>query len=273
MDTRLRLMLGFFLLVSLSLWMAEAQADNEQGEKDPYIGRYEVTVVIGGVKHLLLFENQDISTEIRIIIANDIERAFTGVGEAEIKEFQDDKPSLFGEKYRVVIYALAPSGGRPWWPEVLKTHCRRGLKLGNTHYLIIPEKVSQAYLDALALKGEFPEAYARVDEFLTLINDKEARWQAAETVEDARKLFYFHKVMPEETYEKHVEALALSPDVFMRVEPPSLLDFYKSEELDGSIVFNAPLLYKEGEDAKEHIVKYPFVYSGGRWRFLVAPMP
>jgi len=248
-------------------------ADAERDEDVPTV-RQLLAVTIGGVEHLLLFEETGLSMATRTAIAADIEQVYAAADQVSIKELPAKPPrNIFGQTYHLVMYTLHLPHYKPMLPEVLKNHFGGGIKVGDTLCLSVHEKVSHEYQEALKLKQEHSEKFRQVDEFLALFNDRDARQRAAETLEGARRFFHFHKTQLWDAYEQYARDLGLNPGASINIHPPSLLDFHLIKEMGDAFVFLSVGRFKEGPDEEEIVEKWPFIYSDGKWRMLIYPMP
>jgi len=243
-----------------------------QSEKGPRITEPLIAVTIGGVEHLLLFEEPDIPMKTRTAIAADIQQIFAHLSTVPLKASADKERSHSERKYHMGRYWLTAPHYKTWWPEVLRTYFGQGIRHGNTYYLIIHEKLSQEYREALKLKQAHSEEFEQFHEFLALFNDREARRQAAETMEGARGFFYFHDMEPSDDYGEYLEALGLAHGTRMRIHPPSVLAFSIDKELGDALVTSCVFRYREA-DGDEYNQKMPFIYYNGQWRMLVVRMP
>ena len=161
-----------------------------------------------------------------------------------------------------------------WYlPDILRKEFQYGMKLGDTHFLIVKTNLSQAYQNAIKLRRDHAKEMKQLEGFLALINNDEARRKAARTIDGARSLVYFHKVQPWKTHGQYAGNLALKTGSSLRVEAPSVVAYRISEELGGSLVFSAVMRYRAGPAGKELVERCPFVYSGGKWRMVIFPMP
>lgn len=279
---RTALLLSALVLAALSFHATDARAEKDPRKKAPNTGRPEVAVTIGDVKHVLLFEDPDIATEVRTTIGADIEQILRSVDNVAIETIGGKHRNVLERKYHLVLYQLTMPHYKRFLPEVLQNHFGVGIRLGSTYYLAIHEKVIHEYQKAHKLKQEHFEKFKRVDDFLALFNNRKARQHAAESIEGARRFFYFHEMEPWHAYQKYARDLGLPPGGFLRIAPPSLLDFRLAKNVSGlrfgkdmgnNVLFVSVVRFKEDAVGEERVEKVPFVYSDGQWRMLVYPMP
>lgn len=228
----------------------------------------QVTVTVAGQEYRLLFERSDLPQGVRTAIGKDIGQILSGVDQVTLKDLAGRASPT--QKYHVSItHRLDLRKYKHWLPDVLKD-CFGGVtRTGGKYCLLVHERVIQRYEKALALREQRAAAFDCVDGFLTRINNKRRRRELARTIADARELFYFHQTAPWDTYETYAENLGLGPTAWMRVHPPSLLDFEISGELGNALVFSTVVRSREKGDVKEGLIKLPFVYARGQWRIVI----
>lgn len=239
-------------------------------EEDTYDNYVRGKVTIGGRVCQLLFENPDISEDMRTTIARDLEQTYADLGKLEIKKIANEDRPYFFKEYNIVSYVLRDSNSRI--PEVLSDHFGDIIMFGDTCYMTIPNELVNAYKTALDLKNEHTEAFEKVDDFLRLYNDKESRKQIAKDIEGAKRFFAFYDVEPWENVGIYRSNLGLTQqNAFLEVKAPSLLAFHFHQDV-GALIFVATTKSREASE-RMVVAKWPFVYKNGKWRRLIYRLP
>ena len=250
-----------FTLLSLAL---AGGSEEPPAEDNSRIGGPQVPVNIGGVKHVLLFADADISMKLRSAIATDLAQLLAHADKAGVGELNVEKPSHCWEQHDLSIYTLHLPEYRQWLPAVLRDYFGCGIKLGDAFYLIVHEKVIRAYQETLKLRQQHPTKFKQLDAFVALFNDIEARRKAAGTIEQARRFFYWHGREQWHDYETYQKKLGLTPALSVRINSPSLLDVHIGNELKASLV--ARCIFRISRpSAVDAIVPAMIVYSDGKW--------
>lgn len=232
-----------------------------------------LTVTISGVKHRLLFEDSELPVDTRTTLARDITRLFEEVFKTTI-DYPTKECTSFQLQYNLSRYWLHAPNYTYMLPQVLQDYFKGGIRQGKVHYLLVPKKVSSRYKEAIELKKQHAKKFKKLDEFLALVNDKESRRRTADTLQEARRLIHFHGVKPWDDYAKYRRYLHLAPGASMNIERLSLLSFKYTKEMEPRrLVSVVWMRTQRGPDEEEHMGSWPLIYSGGRWKFLIVPMP
>jgi hypothetical protein len=245
------------------------------GAEPPRVGTAAplLTVTVAGVKHRLLFEDAELPMGTRTTLAHDITHLFGEVFKTTI-DYPRKERTIFQLQYNLSLYWLHAPNYTYMLPQVLQDHFKGGIRQGKVHYLLVPKKVSSRYEEAIELKKKHAKKFKKLDEFLALMNDKESRRRAADTLEKARRLVHFDEVKPWDDYAKYRRALHLAPGASLNIKRLSLLYFKYTKEMEPRRLMSGVWMRTQsGPDEEEYMGAWPLIYSGGRWKFWVVPMP
>ena len=180
------------------------------------------------------------------------------VGKMKLEPYEDTKRQAHGIKGRISI----GSGGHLWprafWENDFGQY-RVDEKTSRIE-LIVPEKLLEAYREAIEFKNTHPEAFVSLKPFLLQINRGYNPEQM--TLAEKKALFWFHSEEPawtkESYYDKNIEGIKL-----ISFKHPSLLTFQESRVGSNTVIICKPLVCSKHDHRFDQMT---LVYDGTRWR-------
>lgn len=232
---------------------------------------------IAGQNYPILLEGQSVSAELKQAIIDDLALNMLHFQRIDFMELpSEEEPAA--QMYQQKISHWLDNGKQPrYFPDAVEKYFGGAVKVGDTFQLIIHEKLTEEYRQALVLKKERKEMFEKLDEFVQMLSNKEAiRSLAQGNVNSIRSLMYFHGC-PEPTSEEEYRRDIQSWDLWVR--PPSLLDVKPLENIvekggEGAGVYTFSTLISNVERDPVYLMKKSMgVFIGGEWRILVTPSP
>ena len=204
--------------------------------------------------------DESLSQADKAVIIEDIRHVLSTatVGKMTLEPYEDTKKQAHGIKGRISI----GSGGHLWprafWENDFGQY--RVDEKTSKKELIVPEKLLEAYREAIEFKKTHPEAFVRLEPFLTQINRGFHPEQM--TLAEKKALFWFHPEEPawtkENYYDKNIKGIKL-----ISFKHPSLLTFQEAQVGSNAVIVCKLIVYSKQDGSLDQMT---LVYDGTRWR-------
>lgn len=253
----------------------EISVDEEQTRK--------VSVAIGNDEIPLIFVKKDMPFALKNAIAADLEIVLSHLDKASFE--QREKPRTIPCKnkeleltHRLVRRSKGRSIPSDVFPDVLKSgHFGQAVRTNGTYSLVIEEKVIDKYKIALTLKNKHPEMFAKLNDFIDMLEDQRRMKEISRDWEACVDIVYRHGEISKGATLEYLRDLASGR---MRIRHPSLLEFRElnaadcDSDVSDDIFIMGSVINWTAEDRSEKDLKLPLgAYVKGKWRIFVYRMP
>lgn len=232
------------------------------------------SVRIAGMEYQLMFEDEDITHDLRKVIKNDIELNLSHLTQIDFRRVSQNK-SEPSQKYTVVITHWLDVGKQSkWYPESLDKYFGGAVFIDGEYKFILHHELITEYKEALQVKKKNPVMFNKIDNFLDLLKNRNQLVKLAQDKRAAADLIYFSGKAPGNVERLYKEIPDYADFV---IRPPSLLDIRPLDEvmkkkIDSNVYVFTTLIEKE--EGSDDAFKTPLgAYFNGEWHIWVPKMP
>jgi hypothetical protein len=156
-------------------------------------------------------------------------------------------------------------------PDPLKRDFGEAVTSDGKYSLVVRTAVIEAYVRATEFRDQHPDMFARLNDFINLLNDQKRMKEISRDWEACADYVYRFKGVSEKTALNMLRQYA-----GVRVRPPSLLDIVPMSTLEAGAPEDIYLVGSlvEKERGTVRIARWPLgVYVDGTWRIFTFHMP
>lgn len=254
----------------------------ESADMQPIVDPVESSsneINIAGKNYPVVFEGQSVPSELKRTIIADLGLNLSHFQRIDFMELPPEREEPAAQMYQQKITHWLDDGKQQrYFPGTVEKYFGGAVKVGDNFQLIVHEQLVEKYKQAVKLRTERAEMFDKLDEFIKLLQNKEALDLLAKDSDASRSMLYFLG-RPKPTSEAGYRTLVKScSDLWIR--PPSLLDvkplgdLVKQSVSSGQDVYAFSTLVCDAERNPENLMKMPMgVFVEGKWRLLAMPSP